>query len=670
MLAENLFATKIQTIDYLFLGLGAANSLLLIQMHKQQLLANKKIAIIDPDHTALLKKTYCFWGTQTEMKELGLDDSITNAWKNLIVNNKSSESITPLEYAHIPGGSLYKQAQTILNHYDLKIITEPYKRFPEKNADKFIFTLETQVLLAHTVFDSRPPQFAGPQRNQSHLWQSFIGWKIESTENDFDPSTAILMDFEIDQMSTCQFIYVLPFSQCHALVELTRFSEEIITEAEANILLKEYLNKKNINYTTLEVEKGVIPMSTSSLNNPLQDENWIYTGARGGMLKPSTGYAFKSMVEDAIAITRSLKEEIYYHRKSKKNRYLFYDRLLLKILEEKPEKGKPIFQSLFNNISIHKVLMFLDERTSIKEEAIIFSKLPINLFLSAALKDIWHCNKHISPTVLALVFSLLSLLLIRFEYTSVVWGILATIFLTFGLSHGAIDHLTEKKITTSKALLQFVATYIGKGLLFALLWWIAPTVALIGFILFSAWHFGQADYTAWHIKNSFATLLWGLCVLLLILVFHFQETVYVLNQIPHLLLPKSSISSSSYLLYFSQFTPLLLSLVLAYKHRSIPMLITISYLLITSKLPIMLSFGIYFCFQHSLHGWKFLQENLSMKSLALFKKAGPFTLGAILLFATIAFFYSNQFFGFFFILLSCMSIPHIFSMHIFYKKNI
>ncbi|MGL5944593.1 MAG: Brp/Blh family beta-carotene 15,15'-dioxygenase, partial [Sediminibacterium sp.] len=115
---------------------------------------------------------------------------------------------------------------------------------------------------------------------------------------------------------------------------------------------------------------------------------------------------------------------------------------------------------------------------------------------------------------------------------------------------------------------------------------------------------------------------------------------------------------------------LLLSLVLAYKHRSIPMLITISYLLITSKLPIMLSFGIYFCFQHSLHGWKFLQENLSMKSLALFKKAGPFTLGAILLFATIAFFYSNQFFGFFFILLSCMSIPHIFSMQIFYKKNI
>ncbi|MFX5705845.1 Brp/Blh family beta-carotene 15,15'-dioxygenase, partial [Acinetobacter baumannii] len=77
---------------------------------------------------------------------------------------------------------------------------------------------------------------------------------------------------------------------------------------------------------------------------------------------------------------------------------------------------------------------------------------------------------------------LLSLLLIRFEYATIVWGILATIFLTFGLSHGAIDHLTEKKITTSKALLQFVGTYIGKGLLFALFWWMAPTLALIGFI--------------------------------------------------------------------------------------------------------------------------------------------------------------------------------------------
>lgn len=260
MVAENSFDTKTQTIDYLFLGLGAANSLLLLQMHKQHLLKNKKIAIIDPDHTTLLEKTYCFWGTETEIKELGLEDSITNTWKNLIVNDKPSESITPLEYAHIPGSSLYRQAQSILNHYDLKIISEPYKISREKSTAKFIFTLETQVLLAHTVFDSRPPQFANPQKNQSHLLQSFIGWKIESTENDFDPSTAILMDFEIDQMSTCQFIYLLPFSQRHALVELTRFSEKIITEAEANILLKEYLNKKNINYTTLEVEKGVIPM--------------------------------------------------------------------------------------------------------------------------------------------------------------------------------------------------------------------------------------------------------------------------------------------------------------------------------------------------------------------------------------------------------------------------
>ncbi|MFX7655918.1 hypothetical protein ABTJ67_20550, partial [Acinetobacter baumannii] len=69
------------------------------------------------------------------------------------------------------------------------------------------------------------------------------------------------------------------------------------------------------------------------------------------------------------------------------------------------------------------------------------------------------------------------------------------------------------------------------------------------------------------------------------------------------------------------------------------MLITISYLLITSKLPLMVSFGIYFCFQHSLHGWKFLQENLSMKSSALFIKSGPFTLGAIVLFSIMAFLY-------------------------------
>ena len=164
-------------------------------------------------------------------------------------------------------------------------------------------------------------------------------------------------------------------------------------------------------------------------------------------------------------------------------------------------------------------------------------------------------------------------------------------------------------------------------------------------------------------------MLWGLCVLLLMLVFHVSETVYVLDQIPYLYLPKSLSISAGLPLHLIQYTVIGLGLILAYIHRSFRMLLTISYLLISSMLPLMVSFGIYFCFQHSLHGWKFLQENLSMKSVALFKKSGPFTLGAILLFATMALFYSHQFFGFFFILLSCMSIPHIFSMHSFYRKS-
>jgi lycopene beta-cyclase len=669
MHTENSFNTNTQEVNYLFLGLGAANTLLLMQMHKHNLLDKKKITIIDPDYTALTKKTYCFWGTETERRELGLEDHITHIWKRLIVNDKHPESITPLAYLHIPGSSICDLAKSIVDQYHIEIITEPYYKPIEKPDKKFVFELENRLLLADKVFDSRPPQFENPKKNQSHLWQSFIGWKIKSTKKNFDTSTAILMDFDIDQLDTCQFVYLLPFSSEEALVELTRFGETKITEAEANPILQEYLFKKNIDYTILEVEKGVIPMSTSAFNNHSLDTNWIYTGAKAGMLKPSTGYAFKAMAQDALAIASSLQKEITYHRKVKKSRFLFYDRLLLKILEQKPDQGKIIFQSLFHTISIQRVLQFLDEQTAIRQEVTIFSKLPIKVFLLAALKDIWFTCKQISPTILAFIFSLLSLLLVRLHYANMVWGILAIIFFTYGLSHGAIDHLTDKRINSAKTLVQFVSIYIAKGLLFAILWWITPTIALVGFIIFSAWHFGQADYTAWNVKNGFSTLLWGLCVLLLMLVFHVSETVYVLNQIPYLHLPPSLAAADSFSLALVQYATIATGLSLSYTYRSVQMLLTISYLLISSQFPLMVSFGIYFCFQHSLHGWKFLQQNLRMKSAALFKKSGPFTLGAILLFATMAFFYSNQFFGFFFILLSCMSIPHIFSMHRFYKKS-
>jgi hypothetical protein len=86
-------------------------------------------------------------------------------------------------------------------------------------------------------------------------------------------------------------------------------------------------------------------------------------------------------------------------------------------------------------------------------------------------------------------------------------------------------------------------------------------------------------------------------------------------------------------------------------------------------LSLLVSFGIYFVVQHSLHGWRHLKNDLKTNSFNLWLKALPFSLGAVLIFLTFMLLNNKDYTGVFFIILSCISMPHIFSMHNFYINS-
>ncbi len=69
-------------------------------------------------------------------------------------------------------------------------------------------------------------------------------------------------------------------------------------------------------------------------------------------------------------------------------RFKFYDTLLLSILNNEPQKGKQIFETLFKTQPIQIILRFLDEETTVWQEIKIFAKLPIPLFLKYLIKHI------------------------------------------------------------------------------------------------------------------------------------------------------------------------------------------------------------------------------------------------------------------------------------------
>lgn len=655
----------ILTVDFLFIGLGAGNSLLLLQMFEAGLLSKNNVAIIEPETKTVNDRTFCFWSTPEELKKLKLDGLVSAQWDTMQLNGGSKQNIFPLKYYHVRGIDLYDEVRSVREQVGVHLFPANYQDKPEPVANGFELGLGHTKIIAKKVFDSRPPSFVSARRNESHLYQSFYGWEIKTEKATIDPATVVLMDFNIPQQEQCQFIYLLPYSDQSALVEVTRFGSKILNQEEAEEILIAYLDKMECKFSRVAEEKGVIPMSSAAIISADYGPNWVSTGAKANLIKPSTGYAFYAMAWDAFHQVEALKLASTHKRPNKRTRFAFYDRVLLKILEKSPQQGKRIFVSLFKHTEVKDVLIFLGEKSSLKSELKIFSKLPLFVFIKTSLQDSLSLFVQLPPVVFALLFTLFSLLIMGSSINNLATFILAAGFLTLGLSHGAVDHLTDRRSSTD---LKFIVPYLFKGALLGLVWYWFPDVALLVFIAYSAWHFGQADFQEWRFKQGTYSFLWGLLVLLSVLFYHFDETLTVLAHIPGLYLDDYLHQLNENTRTVAKASTTLFALVLAVAHRSKWMFLSLAYLLLSSLLPLLISFGIYFVAQHSRHGWRHLKKDLSLTSYQLWLKSLPFSIGGIALISAFMLTNLNNYLGIFFIVLSCISIPHVLSMHFFYKK--
>ena len=107
----------------------------------------------------------------------------------------------------------------------------------------------------------------------------------------------------------------------------------------------------------------------------------IDIGTAGGLVKPSTGYAFQRMIEDCRSIADSVFSSQVVRRRKRSRRFLFYDQLLLRIIQEDPACAVGIFKQLFRKQPMQRILTFLNEDSTLLEEVRIFLSLPWAPFL-------------------------------------------------------------------------------------------------------------------------------------------------------------------------------------------------------------------------------------------------------------------------------------------------
>ncbi len=653
-------------VDFAFLGMGCSNSLLLMALHHGGHLEGKKILVAEPSRKDKNDRTFCFWMLPGDVKKYHLDAMVCMRWPKVSINHLEAQEMEGMDYCCIRSIDLYNHAREILTQHQAEWSRSAFQGGPAEQGDGAVCPLqleETGPCTADWVFDSRPPSYAIRNKSESMLLQSFFGWEIETSVPVFNTGSFTMMDLSVPQDGHTQFMYVLPFHESKALFEVTRFGSEPICREGAENLLRQYIEKHSDQYRITDFEQGVIPMNSAGMTIPAAPNHWIYTGERGGRLKPSTGYSFVRSLKHAEKIVM-LVSGATLPPDENKARFAYYDRLLLQILRDSPHLGAPIFSQLFRRNPASGIFAFLDEKTSLQADLKILSSLPLRPFIRASVLDaLWSVLslfKKAPPVLICSIF-LLALQSLNLLYLSVPVFVLG--LLLIGLPHGAVDHLSVLSGRMHK-LPAFTAGYLAMGALVYLVFFLSPSAGLSAFLLYSFWHFGQADFGEWTLQGKAAPGLWGMYWLMGILLSHPDETREIVSQMLNghtfrLVLP-------DWLWVFWLAGGGLLWLLL---YRNAGMFFSIVALLLLVPVPLLHAFGAFFIFQHSLHGWRQLRRVYHLSDTGLWKKALPFTLGALVLFAGIGYFFRSFQAGQIFIFLAALSFPHVWYMHRLYRRD-
>ncbi|BDW92588.1 lycopene cyclase [Flagellimonas marinaquae] len=355
--------------DYIIIGAGASGLLLANALGKDAFFASKSILVLDKADKSNNDRTWCFW----ERGKGEFDHLIHKTWDSIHVGGQQlqkSTSIAPYTYKMLRGIDFYNYFLPKVKAYpNITWIQEEVQQI-EDQEHEVVVTTSSQKFGGQTVFSSLyNPSIPLQQQKYPVLQQHFVGWQIKTKQSVFNDKEATFMDFSVPQKGNTRFMYVLPFSKNEALLEYTLFSANLLEKYEYEDAIKAYIkdNFGDIDYRVTETEYGSIPMTCYPFHQNNTDR--VYNiGITGGWAKPSTGYTFYNTAKQVPKLVEYLKSGEPLSGFYQKNRFLFYDMLLLDILFEHNHCGHEIFESMFKRRKASLILKFLENETNIWEE--------------------------------------------------------------------------------------------------------------------------------------------------------------------------------------------------------------------------------------------------------------------------------------------------------------
>ena len=378
--------------DFIIIGAGAAGLMLADGLGKDPAFSAKSILLLDKDSKRSNDRTWCFW----EKGAGQFDQILHKKWNTVYFAGKkikNSFAISPYSYKMVRGIDFYSlYLERIKSYPNITFAHETVLDIEETAKGEVVVRTSTQKFMAGQVFNSWF-SYSNIKKNPKYpvLQQHFIGWFVKTKQGVFSPDQATFMDFSVEQKGNTRFMYVLPFNENEALVEYTLFSQDLLKDEEYEEAIRSYMSSEfNCSeFEILEKEKGSIPMTCYDFSQH-NSEHIFHIGTAGGWSKPSTGYTFHNTVKKSKALVDFLKTGQSLTRFQTKNRFWYYDLLLLNILYRNNELGQSIFESLFMKRKPQLIFKFLDEETRWYEDIyIMMAPNPIPFVRSLCRHLLW-----------------------------------------------------------------------------------------------------------------------------------------------------------------------------------------------------------------------------------------------------------------------------------------
>ena len=366
--------------DFIILGAGAAGLSLACHLAASPL-RDRSILLVEKSLHEHSRRTWAFW--ERAGAPMPFSGLAFHSWRRLLVATPGRTlelRSGPYIYKAIRSADFYHYAYERLSAFpNIEFLEGSVGVVKDTRDDEDGARIRVggEWCQGQWVFDSRfnlggfklPPR---PYPGYHYLRMQILGWEIETDHPSFDPQVATFLDFRTPQRSTepgggSRFLYVLPSHRRRALVEHVACipaSHRLMHKQEQEEALKSYIERTLgiTGYTVAGQEQGVNPMTDYPF--PRRTSSHAMTiGIAGGMLKPSTGFAFARIQRDSAAIVSSLLDHGHpFDVPRTEWPYRLFEPVMLWAMARDGEKVGSLLGALFKVGRTHRILSFLDEK--------------------------------------------------------------------------------------------------------------------------------------------------------------------------------------------------------------------------------------------------------------------------------------------------------------------